>query len=565
MILMFRTESRGIDMPEIWKKFRVPLIAGGLICLWGGIYDFAVMLYGIVFSVILFVRISQAKRLFVPTGVTSKGLAVIFCSFVIASIMANDKGIAIIGSVRILVFILFWLVWNNLETLEKNKIWNAIPDAAIILTLIAIILQYIPGGDGYFFRAGRLGGVFQYSNTYAVFLLSAFIILCFSEGKAWKRNTKMGILTGGILFCGSRSVFVLFVFIVIILALKKHIEKRTVFLIIAFGAVFYLTALFFIDLDIERLLKLTLKSSTLNGRFLYWKDAVRMIIKNPLGLGYMGYYFLQPQFQTGNYVTKFVHNDILQTALDAGVFAAIALCIMIFVNIRKSEERNRIVLSVIFLQCLFDFDLQFSIMFCMMLMCMDDGKGIICQCPASFLKKVCCITGAVYVYFAAAFGVFYYGKYKIALALYPANTFAREALMLGGEAEEAADVIIERNGMLADAYEIAAKRHIEKSEYLEGQKDIQKMVTCAGYDIYYYNQAVYYLSMALDQAVRNGDSSSAEGIIKQIQDIPAELEKLKRRTSKLAYQINDKPVFELDDAIEGYIKQLSKISLNIDE
>lgn len=140
MILMFRTESRGIDMPEIWKKFRVPLIAGGLICLWGGIYDFAVMLYGIVFSVILFVRISQAKRLFVPTGVTSKGLAVIFCSFVIASIMANDKGIAIIGSIRILVFILFWLVWNNLETLEKNKIWNAIPDAAIILTLIAIIL-----------------------------------------------------------------------------------------------------------------------------------------------------------------------------------------------------------------------------------------------------------------------------------------------------------------------------------------------------------------------------------------------------------------------------------------
>lgn len=97
----------------------------------------------------------------------------------------------------------------------------------------------------------------------------------------------MGILTGGILFCGSRSVFVLFVFIVIILALKKHIEKRTVFLIIVLGAVFFLTALFFIDLDIERLFKLTLKSSTLNGRFLYWKDAVRMIIKNPLGLGYI--------------------------------------------------------------------------------------------------------------------------------------------------------------------------------------------------------------------------------------------------------------------------------------
>lgn len=551
-------------MLEMWRKCRVPLIVTGLLCLWGGIYDFAVMLYGLLFSVILFVWITRAKVLFVPTGVTSIGLAVIYCSSVISSIMANDKGIAIIGSFRVLVLILFWLVWNNLQALEKDKIWNSIPDSAILLTLIAINLHYIPGGDEYFFRAGRLGGVFQYSNTYAVFLLIAFIILCFREERDWKTHMRMGILTGGILFCGSRSVFVLSVCAVIFLTFKKRIGKRTILLLIVFGAVFSLIALFFTGLDIGRLLKLTLNSSTLNGRFLYWEDAVRVIIKNPLGLGYMGYYFLQPQFQTGNYVTKFVHNDILQTALDVGVIAAIALCIMIFVNIRKSEERNRLVLTVLFLHCLFDFDLQFCIMFCLMLMCMDDTKRMDCQCPVSFLKTICCIAGAAYVYFAAAFGLFYYGKYKTALALYPANTFAREALMLGGEAEEAADVIIEKNGMLADAYEIAARRHIEKLEYLEGQKDIQRMVTCAGYDIYYYNQAVYYLSMALDQAVRSGDDSLAEGLIKQIQDIPAELEKLKRRTSKLAYRINDKPVFELEDEIENYINRLSEISLNID-
>lgn len=554
-------------MLEILKKHKVLLVVGSLACLWGGIYDFATMIYGIVFSVILFVLILKKKTLYIPTGVTSAGLVIMFFASIAAAISANDKGIAIIGSARILVLILFWLIWNNIEIEEKDKIWNSVSDAAVVLTVIAIILYFVPGGREYFFRVGRLGGVFQYSNTYAVFLLISFIILCYHEEKAGKRIIKTGILIGGIILCGSRSVFALLIFVIIFLSLERNIEKKTIFCGVVSAGIFCLVLLVFIDLDIERLLKFTWNSSTLNGRFLYWKDAVNMVIKHPSGLGYMGYFFMQPQFQTGNYVTRFVHNDILQAALDAGVFAAIAFCAMIFVNIgnQEIEKKKRIVLIVLFLHCLFDFDLQFSAMFCLMLMCMDDCRGRSCRYPVHFLQWVCCIAGAVYVYFAAAFGLCYYEKYEMALVLYPADTFAREALMLRGEAEEDADVIIEKNGMLADAYEIAARKHIEKSEYAEGQKDIQGMVTCAGYNIYYYNQAVYYLSMMLEQAVRNGDNSSAERIIEQIQDMPAVLEKLKCRTSELAYRIYDKPVFELEDEIENYIKRLSEISLNIDE
>lgn len=554
-------------MLKILKEYKVPLTIGGLACLWGGIYDFAAMLYGIMFSVVLFIQVSKKRALFIPTGIVSAGLMVTLCSSVIAALSANDKGIAVIGSVRILVLILFWLVWNNVCTEAKDKIWNSIPDVAIELTLIAIVLYLTPCGKEYFFRVGRLGGVFQYSNTYAVFLLISFIVLCFRKEQIRIKFVKAGILIGGILLCGSRSVFALLIFTIVFLLLRKKIEKKAIFLSILFAVTFCLVSVLFIDLDMERLLEFTLNSSTLNGRFLYWRDASEMIIKHPFGLGYMGYYFWQPQFQTGNYVTKFVHNDILQTALDAGVAAAVSLCVMITANICdcKNEEKKRIILVVLFLHCLFDFDLQFIFMYCLMLMCMDDKRGITCRQRAGFWKRICCILGAVYIYLAAAFGFFYFEKYRIALVLYPANTFALEALMLGGEAEEAADVIIEKNGMLADAYETAVRKHIERSEYLEGQTDIQGMITCAGYDIYYYNQAVYYLSMMLEQAVRNNDSSAAEQIIGQIQDIPVTLEKLKRRTSKLAYRIYDKPVFELEDEIEDYIRRLSEISLNIDK
>ena len=87
-----------------------------------------------------------------------------------------------------------------------------------------------------------------------------------------------------------------------------------------------------LGLDVQRLLRLTLNSSTLNGRILYWYDAVKMIVKNPLGLGYMGYFFMQPQFQTGNYVTKYVHNDILQLVLDAGIVVAVLFVCLLYTS-----------------------------------------------------------------------------------------------------------------------------------------------------------------------------------------------------------------------------------------
>ena len=59
-----------------------------------------------------------------------------------------------------------------------------------------------------------------------------------------------------------------------------------------------------------------------------------MLLKRPAGLGYMGYYFLQPSVQSAAYTTKFVHNDFLQIGLDGGMIAMI-LAVILFIQSMK--------------------------------------------------------------------------------------------------------------------------------------------------------------------------------------------------------------------------------------
>ena len=125
---------------------------------------------------------------------------------------------------------------------------------------------------------------------------------------------------------------------------------------------------------------------------------------------------------------------------------------------------------------------------------------------------------------------------------------------------EAADRINGKNGMLASAHEFAARSNIENGQYEDASQQISDMLVCAGYNSYYYNQAVYYLSFCLDMAVRSEDLSSASLILEKIQEIPELIEEKEGQATKFAYRINDKPEIELEEEIENYIEQLSAIS-----
>ena len=87
------------------------------------------------------------------------------------------------------------------------------------------------------------------------------------------------------------------------------------------------------------------------------------------------------------------------------------------------------------------------------------------------------------------------------------------------------------------------------------------MLENAGYQSIYYNQAVYYLSKALDTAVRNDNTADTKIILNKIQDIPEKIQKREQNSSALAYRINDKPSIELESSVEEYLEKLSDVTI----
>ncbi|MCI8666763.1 MAG: O-antigen ligase family protein [Dorea sp.] len=538
------------------------------VCLNGGIYDYTFALYGVIFFTGIAVMAKRRNMVRIPRNITSYGLGVILLGHIVSVFLAEDTGTAVIGCLRIVMLTGFWILWNNLPAFLREQIIRRIPDTAAALTGLTILLYFVPAAREHLYQAGRMGGVFQYSNTYAVFLLVSFVILFYKEKPDKMEYSKAGILIAGIVYCGSRSVLVLTVTAILYLLISERVIKKRWIWLLGTALIVCVCIQSVMELDLGRFGKMTLDSSTLNGRFLYWKDSLPVIAAYPLGLGYMGYYFLQPQFQTGSYVTRFVHNDILQMGLDAGILPMIALIVMIAGNVwklscilHKEAKRNRTMLIVLAVHCLFDFDLQFVVMSMIMLMCMDGWEENACKWSGKCAGAVCAGILAAGSYFSIALGTAHFGMNEVSLILYPYYTSAREVVMEAEEGGVHAELLIETNGMMAEAYEYAAKEHLEKGEYIEACEDIQGMLKTAGYGIRYYNQGVYDLSICLDMAVRNEDYEGVKRILKEIRGIPELLDKLRERTSDLAYRINDKPVFDLDEGIKEYIENLSGISL----
>lgn len=549
------------------KKKSSLILLAVMVCLWGGFYDFAIAIYGVCFGIGLIVILRTDCEFRIVKNYTTVAFLIMFAGFLVSAFAACDKGMAWLGLLRIAICFLFWILWCNLQEETKECFWCRLTDIVAIVTTGTIFCYFIPSIRSYLFHAGRLGGVLQYSNTYAMLLLILLISLFYQKRnvRKWMEYVEAGIFVAGIIWCGSRSVFVLTILALLILLIKKRKQlqwKWILLLAVCIAGIVCVSALL-VRYDLGRFRNLTLSSSTLNGRILYWRDAVLQLVRHPAGLGYMGYYFMQPQFQTGNYTVMYVHNDILQFGLDGGWLAMAGLLWMFFENIfnKKNADRNRLILSFLFLHVLFDFDLQYGVMFCLMLMCMDTSgkRAWRLKRHAGFATAAAGL--AISTYFAIALGSSYFGNQKLAIAMYPGNTFAWEEQMAEANDVDSAERIIQKNGMLASAYECRAVSQISSGDYKNAGESVAQMLERAGYDSDYYNQAVYELSYCLQMAVEADDMEQAQEILEQIQNVPDIIEEKKKQATIFAWRINDSPKIELEESISQYIENIKGVTL----
>jgi O-antigen ligase len=234
-------------------------------------------------------------------------------------------------------------------------------------------------------RNGRLESTLEYANALAIFLL-VNILVCMMSFIQERRIVYVVLLTVnavGLLLTFSRSVWVLWLVIVCVAVIWfAELRKRSVWIAIGLAHLCSLVIALLIKGDgfffLQRVSSIQSNTSEFQIRLVYWKDSVGMIRDYWWGgTGGGGWSVLLHLYQSQDYFVRFVHNHLVQVALDIGVFSFLAFAVWLGIyywtainRLRASKDETSLwtkgvmlLVTVMILHAAFDFDLTFPFLF----------------------------------------------------------------------------------------------------------------------------------------------------------------------------------------------------------
>lgn len=381
----------------------------------GVYFEYQSCVLAVILLILLCIKIKQKGNLILRKNYMLLFFSVICGFYLLSPLWAVDSHMAILGFLKFLPLPIYSVLLIQMTEEERDEILRSLPGIAASLVVISIVCSRISLFRNYFITDGRLAGTFEYPNTFALFLLIALLYLMYH----WKNNPgnviQTVIIIGGILMTGSRTIYVLLpIALIISLILLKEWKMRII--VVLFLVVMVLITVVSLSLadgsPLERITEISLSESTLLGRVLYWKDALPVILKHPLGLGYMGYYFMQGSFQTGVYSVVHAHNEFIQMFLDIGWIPGAGLIGLFAYGILKADCRwKSILIIVIGLHCLMDFDLQYIAIYMifMLLLPWQQGESLELNRTRLIYIFAGCMT-VILIYFGIGNGLYYYGS-----------------------------------------------------------------------------------------------------------------------------------------------------------
>ena len=519
----------------------------------GGFFDWSAAFLGVLVFGAGIYRTIKTKRYVIARAKWIWHLLLQELCLVISLCTAVDRGMAFVGVIRFLPVVGWLFLCMQYSQEEREKALDAIPHAGCLMVTAGLVGYLIPDLKGWFWVAQRLGGFFQYPNTCAVFLLAGLIYLSGKESRGAK--IQWSVLFWGILLTGSRTVMLLFAVVLLYLFFREK-ERKSVRRLMGFHVLAAVAAGTLMVLltgsyqNLARLVTVFSSNSTFWGRLLYWQDALSMIQNAPLGLGYRGYCYLQPVTQSGMYMTLYVHNDLLQSFLDGGWLSGLALGALFIVQFRFS--RHRLMLAVLFLHSLADFDLQFAAIWFTAVLLFEYGTEQRELTEVSGKIWPVCIKGTLgllCLYFCIPFAAGYAGDYELSLRMYPGYTQMKEELLSyvtdADAALSLAEEILEANPYVSLAYEVEAQVAHALGEIEEFCRYKEKVLAIERYSIAEYDDYAQCLKEYQAYAAEAGDTDGAHYCSEKYVQIEDMLKELERTTSPLAYKLRDQPVFTL--------------------
>lgn len=488
---------------------------------------------------------------------------IIFIFQLLVSFWAVDQSANIAGIMRGIVILLWMHICLQWDQNMREQLLYMIPDMGIVIVILGGLLFFNEKTRLFFWRAERLGGLFQYANTCALFLLLGIIICIFmrkrekpdkGSNKLCISIFKVFILLLGILLTGSRSILIIgFLWGIIYSVFDRKFGKIYTGVVIGVGTILGVYYLFTGEgtQNISRIFTIMHSNSTLYGRILYDVDGISIMLRYPMGLGYLGYYYVQHALQTGVYTVRFVHNDILQIGLDYGMIPMLLFIIFIIWQLVKGKQPNwrKEILAVIVAASLVDFHMQYIFIDFIIILCLDLGEKSIRQKRAERLENkivfIALLAGFIF-YFIPYFAI-YNGKYQLALQFLPNNTDALHMAMMEAKDKAVAvaytDQILKNNSYIADAYNVrsyAAAMDGDIKKVLKNQREVLKLEK---YDINRYrsyDSLLEHLALKCDEI---GQKQMREQLEKERADIRGQLEEVRGQTNPIAYKLRDVPQY----------------------
>lgn len=534
----------------------------------GMYYEFCGVIFTVILSCLTMLYRKQRHRIEVQISLGMVLYLLFFLGYAVTVFYAVDSGMAFLGLGKILWIGPFLLLYQQMEQKNKNNFFRRIPWVGVFVTLFGLIGYYVPVIRTHIWVNGRLGGTFQYPNTFALFLLMGIIIFLHEERLDWRGFAGFIVLCIGVGVSGSRIVMVLSVITIPFLILqKRHWKLGIATAILGIAAVAYIL-LTRDTSSIGRIIRISLTESTFIGRILYAKDAIPLLLRHPFGMGYLGYYYSENMIQTGVYTVRFIHNDWLQIGLDIGWVPMLAyfLSVIRCMGSKDLLPFKKWMLAVVFLHGMLDFDLSFTVILSLVIMVMDD---VPCMGKAEWLKReyelkkrcvymlaVICAGIGLYLFFPTL--AEYNGNHVLAVNIYPwytdSNLYLISEVEDIEELERLADRVLRQNDTCALAYYAKAFAAYCRDDYMEVIRYQKKAI-----DRDYFNYEVYinYASMLYDGALNCTDEAVREQCRRELMNIPVQLDAVKNRVSFLGSKIKDQPELEVDERLQDMLSHLS--------
>lgn len=535
--------------------------------LFSGLYYEPLSCIAVLFLIISLCHcIKHTHKLNVPCNATFFATVTIIIFYGISILWAVDKGMAVFGWAKFLPLPLFLLTITQVSKNKRTELLQLIPWIGIGTTLLTILLSFSKKTAPYVLVNERLSGTFQYPNTFALFLLIGIVLLAAEPHKGNYWIAGIAVLLTGIAFSGSRTVFVLLVLSILLLCILSK-EKQVRFVLIGLGLLLILSTVIYTAVtsdisSVSRYLTISVQSSTLQGRLLYWQDALPVILRHPFGLGYMGYHSLLGSFQTGVYSLTHVHNEVLQLLLDIGWISGLFFLYMIIRGIfsKATDFQSKICISIIFLHSLMDFDLQFPIIWFILLLCLTEDTAIKTIQLRKGTLPVFAVVGCISVYFGVVSGAYYTGNVALSAKLHPKYTQANAVLLQRAETPEEMNVYADRmlavNQLSSLAWSAKARAAYANGNFEQMIQYKEKAIALARYAKEEYLDYFEMLWIGYQLYAQNGDTASGEVCRQKLLAIPEMMEAVLNSTSERAWKIKDIPELFLPNEYLSVLQSL---------